>query len=241
MTNESYHSGAAFDPDADAADDVHFDRSFRAALRDWEPVPEPPREAMWAHIDAARRGHAAGRTGNSRSVRQDGRRGTRSFVTRHRRGIGVAIGLAATLALGIGIGRSSALLRPSGSATVTAAAAAATDAALPYRIAAVEHLGRTEVLLTSLPASSTGGDAAEVAAWAGDLLNHTRLLLDSPAGDDPELGRLLGDLELLLAQVAALSTGRGADEIELIRDGMNHNDVMLRLRTVTTARQFAGT
>jgi hypothetical protein len=206
-----------------------FDRYVRTALGEYQPVPEPPREAMWAQIDRARRG----------------RRGqpVRRFRGAWPRVLVVGAGLVAMLALGIGIGRNSALLTPAGSAGAMAGSNAVADGKLPYRMAAVQHLSRTEALLTALPAGGAREEGAteEVAAWAGDLLSQTRLLLDSPAGEDPELGHLLSDLELLLAQVAALSAGRAADDLDLIRDGMNQNDVMLRLRTATTQRPFAGT
>ena len=41
--------------------------------------------------------------------------------------------------------------------------------------------------------------------WAGGLLLQTRLLLDSPVADDPEMQELLEELELVLAQIVSLS------------------------------------
>ena len=39
---------------------------------------------------------------------------------------------------------------------------------------------------------------AQISAWGKDLLSNTRLLLDSPAAQDPVRRKLLQDLELVL-------------------------------------------
>ncbi|MGI9077271.1 MAG: hypothetical protein ACR2G6_08075 [Gemmatimonadaceae bacterium] len=75
-----------------------------------------------------------------------------------------------------------------------------------YRVAAIQHLTQMEMLLTSFRAEAQGGRVVDdqLSVWAADLLGTTRLLLDSPAGDDQRLKRLLEDLELVLAQIAQL-------------------------------------
>ncbi len=102
----------------------------------------------------------------------------------------------------------------------------------PYRLAALQHLSQAEVLLTSVRADTRRGQLdAQVSNWARDLLSTTRLLLDSPAAGDAQLRRLLGDLELVLAQIAQLPAGRKAGELDLIDQAMAQRDVLFRLRT----------
>lgn len=135
------------------------------------------------------------------------------------------VGIAAVLALGIGIGRTLPHA-PAGVATV--AAAPQTD---PYHVAAVEHLSRSRALLTSFQHSSADAQTqALVTHWADDLLSNTRLLLDSPAAEDPRLRRLLQDLELVLVQIAQLRSDRA--EVDLARDAIDESGVLTRMRAV---------
>jgi hypothetical protein len=77
----------------------------------------------------------------------------------------------------------------------------------------------------------------QVTAWAGDLLGTTRLLLDSPGASDPQLHRLLGDLEMVLTQITQLSAEQGStkDELQLIDQSLRSHDVMTRIRGATPA------
>ena len=208
-------------------EDEKFTEYLHELLEEMPAVPEPPKEAMWARIDAERRmrrGHAA----------------------RFRpRGAWLAwgVGLAAMLALGIGLGRHS-LGDDSGRTTPGLTAAgngpALDDAAmLPYRLAARQHLTRSEALLTAYVRDVQSGRGQEVARWAQDLLTNTRLLRDSPAARDPETARLLDDLELHLAQIANLS-GSSTDELEMIQQGIEQTNMLLRLRAVTAGNPAAG-
>ncbi len=194
-------------------DDAKFAEPLRGVSRALDAPPEPPREEIWARIDARRRG----------------RRGTAwTGITAARAWPG--IGLAAALALGIAIGR---LVGPANPAldTVAAAAPDAVHEDVPFQLAATHHLVRTEALLTSFPLDAQEGRAPQIARWAYDLLLDTRVLMDSPAGADPRLGALLGDLELILAQLATLRPDDAASEVGLIQAGIQQNDVMARLRT----------
>ena len=105
----------------------------------------------------------------------------------------------------------------------------------PYRVAAGEHLIRAEALLVSLRSDLRSGRRdSTIAVWAGDLLGTTRMLLDSPAGEDRQMKRLLEDLELVLAQIARLhqATGEAAD-LELIDEAVRQRQVMTRLRALS--------
>lgn len=110
-----------------------------------------------------------------------------------------------------------------------------------YEVAAIEHLGRAEALLTAFRAESKRGEVdAQVPMWASDLLGTTRLLLDSPATRDPRLRALLGDLEVVLAQIAQLRPQQPStpDELQLIDQALRRRDVMTRLRTNTPVGAF---
>ena len=189
------------------------------ARRTWPLPPEPDYQAMWERIE--REGFAGVRH-NTRTP------SWRIF----------SIGFAAALMMGIGLGRFS--VQDSPAPTV---AAAATDTAAPasgaYDRVASELLGRTVVLLTSLPAEARSSSGERFSNQATELLTSTRLLLDSPAASDARFKDLLEDLELVLAQIAMLQTGRTRQEIDLITDALEERDVVPRIRSAV-ARLAAG-
>lgn len=205
-------------------EDPRFVSRLREMARQIDVPPEPPREEMWARIAASRSD-----IGRRRSNRTSGLPAWSRW----------ALPAAALLALGIGIGRISAVAdRRASTGTESVAVAApstgdAPDASVAYRVAALQHLTTTEALLASFPNDVRAGRSDDVTRWARGLLTDTRLLIDSPAAADPQMAKLLQDLELVLAQIANLSGPRRDDEVELIEDGIHHNDVLLRLRAAT--------
>jgi len=192
-------------------DDGLPDRVLEAA-RGYHLPPQAPREEMWAAIVAER----------------ERRRLTRLNLRRLRWGLA----LAATLVIGIGIGRSAWLRAP---APVTRAAAGAPSEA--YRVVAAQYLVRTEALLTDFHTATAAARLnPQFLASTRELLTTTRLMLDSPAADDPRLKVLLQDLELVLAQIAQLPAEPGQqDEIDLINQGLTQHSVLSRLRAATPA------
>jgi hypothetical protein len=105
-----------------------------------------------------------------------------------------------------------------------------------YQVATVRHLADAEALLTSYSVGSHDPQMdSQFAAWAKGLLSNTRLLLDSPAGDDPRRAKLLQDLEQVLAQIAQLSPDARAQDRELIQGSIVDGHVMTRLRTAIPA------
>ncbi len=66
---------------------------------------------------------------------------------------------------------------------------------------------------------------------AGQLLTTTRMLIDSPASNDPAMRNLLEDLELVLAQVVRLQNNPDRTELDLINRALEQRDVIPRLRT----------
>ena len=96
------------------------------------------------------------------------------------------------------------------------------------------YLAQTTLLLASLPSDhATAASDTAVATRAGELLTQTHLLLDSKAGSDPTLHRLLEDLELVLAQVARLRGQRNGTDLQLIHQTLTAHDVLPRVHDAT--------
>ena len=108
-----------------------------------------------------------------------------------------------------------------------------------YRTAAMQTLAQAEALLIAYRGAENVRDPAamqQAARWARDVLSSTRLLLDSPAGRDPQMRTLFTDLELILAQIVQISgTPLQARERELIEDAMRDRDLLPRIRSAVPA------
>lgn len=107
-------------------------------------------------------------------------------------------------------------------------AAAASDL---YRLASQQMLGQAEALLVHYR-SDRAADRVDpaVARWARDVLTSTRLLLDSPAADDPGMRALLEDLELVLAQIVQRTGDPDPLDDQMIERTIEDRDLMPRLR-----------
>ena len=81
----------------------------------------------------------------------------------------------------------------------------------------------------------TGHVTEEFRASSRDLLAETRQLLDSPRLTDPQIRRLLEDLEMLLAQIAQLAPNGPGGERALIDDNMAERAIRPRLRNAIPA------
>jgi len=204
-------------------------RDVVGRLRDEYNVPaETPRDEMWAAIESGLEAH------DGTVVRLEVER--RRRLARLVRPMGWAAAAAAVLVLGVGIGR---ITTPVPVAEV--AADMVPDPAV-LRMAAVAHLGRSESLLTLVRADARNGRVDPgVGVWARGLLTQTRLLLDTPDGNDPALRDLLEDLELVLVQVvgvAELAPGddvRARSELTLALEGLQEREVLPRIQAVTPA------
>ena len=108
-----------------------------------------------------------------------------------------------------------------------------------YRTAALQTLAQAEALLTTYRHAENVRDPQamqQAARWARDVLSSTRLLLDSPAGRDPQMRTLFTDLELILAQIVQLSgMPLQARERELIDHAMRDRDLLPRIRSAVPA------
>jgi hypothetical protein len=189
-----------------------FEKFLHEALEDMDPVPPTPREEMWASIQ------------RERAAQRFQRPNYRVWAS-------WGIGLAAMLAIGIGIGRLTDKQTP---AIRTAAAPESHDAtpgarATAYKLAVNEYMTSADALLTAFRTEGVTRNDPQIAQQADELLARTRLLLDSPAADDPKVAALLSDLELIIAQIARLSEPSTVEH-EIITDGINKTAVLPRLR-----------
>ena len=199
-----------------------------SAMRDaYNPPPPAPREVMWAVI---------GQRLGVISL-EDARRGrsVRTPISKRRWSV-LAVAAAALLIMGIGLGRWS--IAPVDVPIAATELDREPAGAESFRFAAMSHLSRTEALLTMIGSDARVGRVdTEVGEWGRALLLQTRLLIDSPASADPLMLALLEDLEIILIQVARLSSGRfdgatAAGELDLITEGLTDNNMMLRIRSV---------
>lgn len=196
-----------------------FEDLMRDAAQTYRKPPEPDFEAMWNVVS----------------------RETWGVIRPTRRSFNVprGIGIAATLLLGIGIGRATVTFKAASPTTVqtvaTTPVAARTDSIpepAPYSAETSQYLGQTAALLIALPSEVKAGRAnGQFLSRAGELLTRTRLLLDSPAANDPTMRNLLEDLELVLAQVVHLENNQNRTELDLINRALEQRDVIPRLRT----------
>jgi hypothetical protein len=206
-------------------EDPKFDAWLEQAAKSYNAPRPTPREEMWAKIEDARR---------------------HQHVIELRPWMRWAVAAAAVLVVGIGIGRwSMHQTSPSPISVATRPALAGTDSAsaqpdVAYQVAATQYFSRTEEFLTSFRADLATNqleNRARFAVQARDLLSTTRLMLDSPVGNDQRLRSLLEDLELVLAQISQLDAApnHNGHDADLITQGMNQSNVLPKLRSAIPA------
>jgi hypothetical protein len=212
-------------------DENRFDEVIRELPQSFSTPPEPPLDEMWGVIEDA----------HFNSPASIGR--PRGMTSR-----APWLASAAALMIGVGIGHYLPLGKKSATNT-TSTSASASSQGLPlgadtsavadaYRDQTSHYLGQAAALLISLPAKDASGRAdASFAGEAADLLVTTRLLLDSPAAQDPKLRSLLEDLELVLVQIARLRGERNKGDLDLIHQAVEQGDVMSRLNSAVVTTQ----
>ena len=103
-----------------------------------------------------------------------------------------------------------------------------------YSVASRQHLTRAEALVAVVAAMPRDAMMDSLTArWAKDVLTNTRLLLDSPAGDDPVRRRLLEDLETVLVQLVQRS-GRVDEDRDMLDRTLEKTQLLTRLRSGAT-------
>ena len=210
--------------------DREFDELVDAMRENHNKPPATPRDRMWERIEAAR------------SERKIVRLPARPWYRRTWLQAGTAA--AAVLVLGIAIGRwtttpdTPPVTADKGSTSPSPAEGAPrSEATALVRYTAANLFGQADVLLTDLKVSAcTDRNLRPVPAWAGGLLTQTRLLLDSPLGEDAETRALLMDLELVLARIAGLSSEDCARDVDRIRRDLDDTATLDRLRVAAAAQ-----
>jgi hypothetical protein len=214
------------DPVEKLADDPAFDAWIASQATRLNAPNAPPRAEMWREIQAALR---AG---------EDASAGKIPGVTPIRRAPWRLMSLvAAALLLGVALDRMAQRFGDRSAPAVAANTSEPDDARL-YRMAASQTLTQAEALLTAYRARSTQNavGAAQVATWGRQVLGSTRLLIDSPAGGDPQLRALLEDLELVLVQIVRLSGPRpDSTDREHVDRALKDRDLLVRIRTAVPA------
>ena len=211
--------------------DDRFDELMRDAEKTYRVPPKPDFDGMWDAISS----QTAGLTSPQNIVSLSSRPEKRGWLQSSR------VRIAAALIVGVGLGRASMLIGRNGAPVVSAtpiavasAPATRTDTSMarPYEVETSQYLGQTAALLVALPAEVKAGRAdRQFTSRAADLLTRTRLLMDSPAANDPAMRNLLEDLELVLAQVVRLQNNGNRIELDLINRALEQRDVIPRLRT----------
>lgn len=199
-----------------------LDPRLREKLMDYNRPPEVPRERIWEAIQA-RRGRGAAGSGEEQQRR----------VRIHRlRRLAWPVAAAALLVLGIALGRVSKEGAPDLPPVSTGPSVESTGTQPDfYTVAADRYLGRAEILLIRYRSSDPADrDLADYQMRARRLLLETRLLLDSPAGEDPDTQRLLEELELVLARMSRVGSERGG-ESRLLDKSLDSGTLMMRLKT----------
>ncbi len=199
-------------------DDDKFNEWLRQTAKGYHAPRPTPRDAMWARIEAERARRAARR------------------VVELRPWLRWTLAAAALLILGVGIGRWSARQETAAGGGTPVATNDTAGQDLLYRIAATQYLSRTEAFLTGFRSDLRAGRSdVRFKGQARDLLTTTRLLLDSPAADDPRMHALLEDLEMVLVQISQLPAGGDRFDADLITRGMDQRNVLPKLRSAIPA------
>ena len=203
---------------------------FDEALRGINVPPAPPLDEMWAVIEDAHFNNI------------------NAIAPARRSSVLPWLAAAATLVIGIGIGHYMPIGKTNSVNATASPAVAAADrssadtsaVAEAYRDQTTQYLGQAAALLISLPTRTVNTKTDAVfAGKATDLLVTTRLLMDSPAGQDPKLRGLLEDLELVLVQIARLRGERNKSDLDLIHQAVEQGDVLSRLNSAVVTTQSA--
>ncbi len=201
-------------PDADAPLDPELSR----LASEYNEPPAPPRDEIWQRIGAARR--------------------TPSRTVTFRRMVRVTLPMAAVLALAFAVGRWSAKDESAAPDSAIATSTAADDSTASdmqvYRVAATRHLQNAGMFLADFRDAATGQGQLPTSGSARELLVSNRLLLSSPAADDPQLRNLLEDVELLLVQIAQLPAEGPRADPSLITDGLDAVNLLTRIDAEVT-------
>jgi len=170
--------------------------------------PAVPREKMWRNIQAHQiRSSKTNRSGYWQAT----------------------LAVAAILIIGIGIGRWIQPIPNAGTLDQTDL----TPVTSPdlYQQPVLALFDRAEIRLTEFRIDERPAQDLDPAGnWATEMLLQTRILQGSAAGQSPELGPMLMDLELVLAQIVGINPVNPDRDVAWIRSGLNHRETLDNLR-----------
>ena len=200
-------------------DDEKFDEFLRRAARDYNAAERPRSDALWTAIEPEVARAIAPRHPLPR---------LRTLV------VGTAA-IAATLVLGVAIGRWTSR-SPVVAPPVATASPDSSSSRGHARAMTLEHLADAEVFLSTVRYELDSGlPDADRAARSRELLARTRVLLGASQQRSPEVARLLEDLELLLAEIAALPPASSKLDRSLLDESIRNGDVIPRIRATLPA------
>lgn len=202
-------------------DDPKFDDFLSREAKGYRAGAQPPADRMWSRIESD----------VADAVRHPRQRFRQWPI------LAAGAGIAAALVIGIAIGQRSARREQTVVAQAPANAAPSPDSTREalMRALTLSHLGQTEIFLTEVRADLTSGRRdPRRSERSRELLTRTRLIMASEASRAPAVDRLLEDLELVLAQIAALpDTGtRRSTDARLLRERLQVGTVLPRIRTI---------
>lgn len=196
-----------------------FEKIINTAADNYNVPPvNPPFDQMWTAIET----EAFGRQFTPRSASDEGQRV--SLVNNP------WLRMAAVLVLGVAIGRLSLAAKGGTMPEAPGTVATAEPTEDIYQMTTERYLGQAVTLLVSLPNQLRGSriDTAFVRK-ASESLSTLRILMDTPAANNPRMRALFEDLELVLVQVVQMPESGSASDAKLIRQAMQERDVMPRL------------
>lgn len=206
-----------------------FDEFLNREAKGYRAEGSPPADAIWRRIEGD----------VERAIRRDERR-----FTRHWPWIASGAGIAAALVIGIAIGRNSHQPIANGQQPIAKSTLSADSIRdIQGRIATLGHLAQAESFLTEVRADlKTGRNDPHRRERSRELLSRTRLLLANDAAGTPAVDRLLEDLELVLAEIAALPDSGAKRKVDarLLSERLRVGTVIPRIRTVLPSSPITG-
>jgi hypothetical protein len=200
-------------------DDDKFDAIIDRDAKGYRAGNQPPADRMWSRIQQ----DVAAALREPRQPRS---------IARQLPWLVAGVGIAAALVLGVAIGR-----RSTKSIMPVASFATVPDSVRDQLMRAVtlNHFAQAEVFLTEVRADlKTGRTDPQRSERSRLLLARTRLLLANDTTSAPKVELLLQDLELVLAEIAALpdSNMRRSIQTQLLDERLRVGTVLPRIRTI---------
>jgi hypothetical protein len=210
-----------------------------------DPTPDPGAEFWEGYWDALvlRMGSEAV---DARPVPSSGRQWTRRSHPWTRWALGTAAA-AALLVIGFFIGRTLDRLPTGGPIPAPAVrpAAAPASAETPLLVRTSHYLKRSKVLLLAVvnfdlaTGDLHGLNPPLQKKTSVELIREGAALKKELKREDPRLQRLVSELELIFLQIANLKAEGDLSEVELIRTGLEQNDILFRI-SLSELRRSAG-